>query len=174
MANICCFNMKIAGEKKNVLEFVSILQYEHPEERCFARIDEATVFDEYKLPDGRYVAHVEGSCAWSVHTCMREGKGTYFESSHDSKLSTLTGETKRLCLDVEIYSTETGIGFAEHYRYVNGDCLIDEETEYNEYWYFPDEWPSFEAFCKEYNIPEDSDEDEQVFRVGGFPEKFVY
>lgn len=100
-----------------------------------------------------------GNCAWSVWTCMFEGVGTY--AYKDSFMSVLKKEypkltnrqsifswlkrkftyksislpkaCKKLQVEVEIYSNETGCCFAEHY-YINekGKIVVEEQTKYQE------------------------------------------
>ena len=172
MANNCLYEMRVVGKKENVEEFVKILKYEvkdHWLSRIFSAYDE----NWENLKDGRVVCSIYGDCAWSVHSCMFSGYGSYFGDGADLKdgQSTAGIESKRLGLEIEIYSTEPGIGFAEHYLIKNGEVLINDETDYAEYWYEPSEWDSFEEFKKEYGLPDDVEEDDIVdgtYYEGGY------
>lgn len=159
MANNCVYSLLVVGEKENVNEFISMMDYTHPQGICFARIFEAYESLRKLLPDGRTAALIEGDCAWSVYSCMMEGYGTYYSDkemrSGDPKLTTLTHESKRLGLDIEIFSEEPGIGFTEHYRIINGQILDYTCDDYSEYYYDSDEFPDFQDFIKEYGLPAD-------------------
>lgn len=48
--------------------------------------------------------------------------------------TTLDKESKRLNLMIEVYSEECGEAFQEHYLFDNGDTIIDECVDYNEYY----------------------------------------
>lgn len=172
MANNCMYDLKVAGKKEDVEEFISELRYEAP--RSFARIFSAESLDFGTLSDGRYYAYIGGDCAWSVYSCMFRGDiGTY--ASKDNELLDLAEESARLNLDVEIYSTETGIGFSEHYHYDCGEEIANEECDYHEYYYAPEAYESFDEFKKCYDIPETITEDDlenECYITGGFNYNF--
>lgn len=165
MANDCCFSMLVAGEKENVNEFITMLDYTHPH-LCFARI-----FDIYEsrrkvLKDGRTAVQLDGACAWSVYSCMMEGGGTYYNDhlndpyDGSARLTSLIKQGERLQLDIEIFSEEPGMGFTEHYRIINGQVIEYTCDDYSEYYYDSWEFPNFEDWKKEYNLPIDLTEDE--------------
>ena len=92
-------------------------------DKHFWRVFECDKFEEDD--DGQeYYVMVEGDCAWSVHSCMFEGPLTYSDISKDDGFyrlkkehsTTMEEATKKLNLTVEIFSSEPGVGFAEHYR----------------------------------------------------------
>jgi hypothetical protein len=69
---------------------------------------------------------------------MLEGPHTYFDDlsqREDSRVTSLYRESERLGLDIEVYSTEIGVGFSEHYIISNGDEIVNEESDYAEYFY---------------------------------------
>ncbi len=161
MANNCFYQMRVVGKKENVEEFIRVLNYEddnHWLSRIFSAYDEGWE----NLKDGRVACSIYGDCAWSVHSCMFSGYGSYFGDGTDAKTgqTTVGMESRRLQLEIEIYSTESGIGFAEHYFIRNGEVLISDETDYNEYWYDADDYENFEEFKKEYHLPDDLEEDD--------------
>lgn len=159
MANNCFYDMKIVGtSKENVDEFISMLTYDN-QERYFARIFSADVYEETEI-DGKYTAKVSGDCAWSVYSCMCDGVFTYYDKGRDEHLTCLAVETERLDLSVEIFSEEPGVGFAEHYLYKNGDCIIEDEVELAEYWW--DQGESLEEFL-DANGLNDLDEEQLRF-----------
>ena len=178
MANNCLYTMKIIGNsKENVDKFVGMLTYEN-KDKYFARIFSADPYDAEEK-NGRYSIKVAGDCAWSVHGCMCGGPWSYYEarSATDEHLTNLHWATGELGLTVEIFSQEPGIGFAEHYIYDNGKCLVEEETDFQEYW-DDGEFDSIEDFMDEYGLdlpPEKIRqlEEEGYVTIGGFDEVFT-
>lgn len=175
MANNCIYTMKVIGNsREDVNAFVDMMTYEN-KERYFARIFSADPYDEEEK-DGRYSVMIAGDCAWSVYSCMCSGPWSYYGQGNNSDLTNLEIETKRLGLTVEIYSQEPGIGFAEHFIYDNGNCLVGEETDFSEYW--NDEFETTEEFMEEYGLdltPTQCDELEEngYVTIGGFDEVFT-
>lgn len=163
MANDCCFGMMVVGEKENVNEFITMLDYTHPHNICFARIFDIYECSRKTLKDGRTAVRLDGSCAWSVHSCMMEGYGTYYgdhKNDSDNTLTSLQIEGERLQLDIEIFSEEPGMGFTEHYRVINGQVIVYECENYSEYYYDSYDFPNFEDWKKEWNLPDDLTEDD--------------
>lgn len=165
MANNCFYDMKIVGDTKEAVdEFVGMLTYEN-QDRYFARIFDADVYERTEI-NGKYTAKVSGDCAWSVHSCMCDGMFTYYDKGRDDKLTCLSVETERLGLTVEIYSEEPGVGFAEHYIYQNGDCLLEDEVDLAEYWW--DDGSSLEEFLDEYGLNDLNDEQLNQLKEEGY------
>ena len=102
-----------------------------------------------------YCLQAWGDCAWSVFSTMFSGEHTYYTDLHKEHLAkykkdpawTIPIAAKMLKLDIEIYSTESGNCFAEHYI-VNkeGKILKNEETEYGIV--FIEDYENEEAFAK--------------------------
>lgn len=176
MANNCCFNMMVVGSKDNVKELAAIMNYEHPEKKM-CRIFSAYVYEEDTMPNGEYYAKISGDCAWSVYVCMFDGAHTYASQISDPEVTTLPAESARLNLDIEVYSDEPGVGFAEHYRIINGVVKVFEEAELEEYWYNAARDGDFSKYKKEMEFPEwlteDMFEEDDIVRVGGYEEKFA-
>jgi len=89
-----------------------------------------------------------GYCAWSVYSCMFEGVHTYYSDKKDYPVSlslTLPNACKELNLKAEIYSSEPGMCFAEHYLISNeGEILKDECIEYFDL--YIDDFKSFDDY----------------------------
>lgn len=173
MANDCTFLMRIKGSPENVDTFVELIQadyYEVP--RHFWRVFSIDICNE-ETEVGVKTVDVCGCCAWSVHTCMRDGEGTY--NQHSSDGTTLSEQSELLSLDIEVYSTEPGVGFQEHYLYKNGRELIDDCVEYHEYYFENENDFNQEKELGYYNDYTWSDVDEYGYiKVGGFDSwKFV-
>ena len=123
MANYCSYDMRIVGKKENVNEMIAMLKYDHPDERHFYRVFSAGIYNAEERPDGRYAVDASGDCAWSVYSAMIEEEGY-------EKLCNVSGELE---LDIEVWSSEYGVGFQEHYIYSNGvevESHCKDATEY--------------------------------------------
>ena len=128
MANWCDFRMMVRGKSENVDVFYKYLTDYDNSPKYFARIFDANIDSEDMDENGTKTMKLNGDCAWSVYSCMCEGKYTYYTDSHDSdsKLTCLREATKELQLEVEIRSEEPGMGFWEHIHYKNGESLCDD------------------------------------------------
>ena len=129
MPNICIGTVKVRGYKDNVDEFTRIIQsnynYDKPDldfhKPHFWRVFEAYL-SSYETYGLLAVAEYDISCAWSVAACMLPGKFSYYDDTKDGINGIKTYGThlleigKKLNLDVEIFSSEPGVGFQEHYR----------------------------------------------------------
>lgn len=174
MANNCFYNMKVQGKEENVKEFIKIMQVDKYEGNVHMfRIFCAYVYEEGTDENGYYVAKLNGDCAWSVHTCMTE-YGYYTDRKDSPGIPThLAKESERLGLMIDVYSTESGMAFAEHYTFYNGECICDETVDYFEY--MLDEYESVEEANEDLDInltKEEFDfaieENEGYIEVGGF------
>lgn len=179
MPNDCTFEMRAAGTPEAIDEFMArLLDYDHRPH--FWRVFEAIKLNCVQNPDdGRAHATIYGYCAWSVHSCMNKGFGTYADEFHDkdpTATTSLRDTSHDLNLEIEVYSQEPGIGFAEHYHYNNGEVIVEEERDYCEYYYDESEYDSFEDFKYEFDeIPDtlkESDLDDGTYAIGGFEHVF--
>ena len=172
MANNCFYDLKAVGTKKSVKELVRILQYKHPK-LCLYRIFSAEVCDEGVTPHGKYYVIICGDVAWSIYSSM-----LHEPMPGPKGWSDILTETDRLNLTVEIFSSEPGIGFQEHYIINKGEIKVDECPDYSEIWYDSSDWEGntekakFAAFCKGYglrNVSLKDLEDGCIYKVGGLP-----
>lgn len=159
--------MKVVAERPEDLdEFLSMMNYTHPEGRYFSRIFEAYPWDRHE-ENGKYVMCISGDCAWSVYSCMCGGAFTYYDDNSTKgnvEVTNLAIETKRLNLKVEIFSQEPGIGFAEHIIFDNGCQLLSDEADLVEYW--NDEGLSVEEFEKANKLHLTNDQQEELIMNG--------
>lgn len=163
MPNWCYYEMQIAGKKEDCDKWLAkIKSYDEPNH--FWRMD-GTVYDEFDA-NGEHYMSISGDCAWSIQSCCRVGGY--------SQTDLLALNTKNLHLKMEVYSSEPGMCFQEHYIYEYGECLADECEDYMETWWDRDEYPDFEDYKKSWDVPDDvteSDYDEDGYRkIGGFPD----
>lgn len=140
MPNYCDYEMKVKGSKKSVEEFIGIIQanYNIDEnkkcncERHFWRVFEADVIDK-RFENGEGYAEIAGCCAWSVYSCMCDGDFTYNSDFPNLGGTTLQKESERLHISIEVFSSECGCQFMEHYIYHDGDCVANECVKWEEY-----------------------------------------
>ena len=144
MANICSFSMVVRGKKENIETFNNMMQQVGTV--YMGRGAELDCEDMEELSDNNYRCQMLGQTKWSIQSSlidnaisMRSDSGRWsFGDIDKSTLSfvTLYEACEQLNLDMECYSEEPGIGFQEHYLYVNGKLLehecVDYSEEYNE------------------------------------------
>lgn len=160
MANNCLYEMHVMGGKPDVEEFITVLQHKHPE-REFNR-----VFPEYvnsididDLGGGKCTALICGDCEWAVAGSM----GSLVDGT-----TTLIDESRKLNLEIEVYSEEPDIGFQEHLWYKDGKCRADEVEELDIYRWEKD--MTFEEFKVEnhLDITQEQLNESNEYRIGGF------
>lgn len=173
MANICIFNLKAVGTKKNLEKFYKEVHADYDsnnnvcvyEGEVVARMGYRMQFDRYF--DECYednTIETFGDCAWSVSNCMLENHGELYGNLRDW--------TKRLKIKIEAYSEEAGVGFAEHYLYDSGNCIIREVVDFEEFYIA--EFDSKEQAEEELEVTFTDEEwessDGDYIRRGGFGE----
>ena len=173
LANNCYYHMRITGERNAIEEFAKIMSWEGPfENDGIGRVysfEEVSPMDLYARVNGKEIATYEasGDCAWSVQTAM-------IDASTDRNL---LGEIARLGLAVEIYSSEPGVGFQEHYVIDKGALLIDECVDYEEYWIEGAEPEYIEELCSDLGISKeelfDNLNHNGDYTKGGFGDDFA-
>lgn len=176
MPNFCCYEMKVRGKEEAVEEFIDIIQAKYQikdgvcsHERHFWRVFEANVIDKH-FENGVGYAEIDGDCAWSVYSCMCEGDNTYNNDCPNLGGTTLQKESERLNISIEVYSSENGCAFQEHYIYDCGECIVEDCVEWGEY--CTDDFDSVEDLNAEYgtNFTQEEFEnaDDGYISVGGF------
>lgn len=131
MPNLCSYDMKVQGAKRNVEEFINIMNAKDYSTTHLYRVFEAELYNELINEDGTYSAYIYGTCAWSVHTSMTEYG--YFNKSDDQNGTHLRKESERLNLAIEVYSEECGMAFAERYVFIKGEEVVNECIDREEY-----------------------------------------
>lgn len=172
MPNWCEFSMHVAGRKENVALFIKILNYDH-EKLALPRVHDIEIMN-YEMYGLRSKVYLIGICAWSVYTCMLPGDYTYyndylkemgtvyehelhyhkypqpaFEPDDDhKKITNILVLSKMLELSIEIYGKETGMGFCEYYKIVNGEIVQERTGDYQEYAVF--DYKDYESMKQDY------------------------
>ncbi len=105
-------------------------------EKHFYRVFEVYPGD-IEPADGNWETVLFGNCAWSVLCCMIDSPSSYYATNRDQPLrehsTTLEKESQELDLDIEVYSSEPGMEFAEHYLISRGEIIKDECFDYEEF-----------------------------------------
>lgn len=128
MPNICNFDMKVSGKKKDIERLYKMLNYDESEKYRFYRVFECFYTYEEDLEDVSddecVSTFISGECAWSVKNCMLAESSDEYEH-----LTSIDKVSKELDLLIEIVSEERGFNFTEHYVIDNGEILINECNE---------------------------------------------
>lgn len=179
MPNYCNYSMCVKGTKENVVEFIKVINADYSYstmdfsyDRHLFRVFEAYCDGVEEMLDGRYMALIDGYCAWSVKSCMFEdGYYSDVKANYPNHFrgTTLLIESERLNLDIEVFSDECGMCFQEHYIVKQGILEVDECVDWCEY--YVDEFDTKEEAEKELDI-EITDEEwenrEEYISRGGF------
>lgn len=165
MPNYCNYKMKVTGKASNIKEFIEIIQRKNHEEGRHLHMVFLANVEEQTIEDG--FVYIVGNCAWSVRVCMMEGTHTYFNNSSPNATS-LTRESERLTLTIEVYSEEPGNCFEEHYVIVNGEVIVSENVKMTAY--CTDKFDTVEEMNKKYNTHFTNEEFElsNYIKKGGF------
>ena len=181
MPNYCNYSMCVVGAKENVEEFIKVIKadydygtMEFSHDRHMFRVFEAENDEIEERFDGKFQAIIDGYCAWSVASCMLE-RGYYSDCKarygSNFKGTTLLIESERLHLDIEVYSSESGCCFQEHYIVSNGEMECEEATDWQEIWV--DDYETKEEAEEAFEMEITDEEwakglDEGYFTRGGF------
>lgn len=167
MANNCLFDMRITGKEDAIKEFIAMLKWEGEfKENGLGRTYSfyAEELEKTDIP-GVYSVTGYGDCAWSVLTAMCK--------EYMKEAPSLESETERLGLVVEVYSSEPGCCFQEHYLFVKGDTVINECVDYEEHWV--GDFDSLEEYNKanDTNFTPDMINDNDDVCIGGFGDDYA-
>lgn len=181
MPNYCNYSMCVVGTKENVEEFAKIMNadynygtMEFSYDRHMFRVFEANYDEIEEMGDGTFQVVIDGYCAWSVSSCMLE-HGYYKDCKerygNNFRGTTLLIESKRLGVDIEVYSEESGMCFQEHYIISDGKLVRNECVDWCEYWI--EDYETKEEAEEELNIKITDEEwaegqSEGYFTRGGF------
>lgn len=182
MPNYCSYLMCVKGKKENIKEFIKVIKadynygaMEFSFDRHMFRVFAADYDEIEQIGENAYQVLINGYCAWSVSSCMLDSLHSYYASCKEKykenfRGTTLPIESKRLNLDIEVFSEESGMCFQEHYIIRNGIMEVDDCVDWNEY--FLEEYETKEEAEKDLGIVITDDEwnNEEVISRGGFGE----
>lgn len=170
MPNYCDYRMTIIGYPANVGKFLEVIRnpynygniyfFKNPTPHLY-RVFETYIDDYQDYNQFMVKMDLSGYCAWSVHSCMMEGLGSYHGDYHGcgwdknkpkSTMDYITAGTSliQLCrnlnLYLECYSDEPGMAFQEHYVIDNFGRVVVEEEADNVLTCFIDDYETEEEF----------------------------
>jgi len=171
MANVCSFSMALKGDSQGIQAFINAMEQQNG-----VYMGRGAEIHEVMFGDGRVV--LSGSCKWSVVSAMHsnavsmreEPQMWSFTRGVPEELLTFEEACKKYAVSMEVYSSESGIGFQEHYLCnTDGERIVDECVDYSEE--YLGDYASKEEAAKELEM-EISDEDweREWVEIGGFPE----
>lgn len=167
MPNYCTGFMNVRGYASNVDEFIAILQAEYSYYKSmtdfnwyvdpsnfthiphFFRVFQAIPFNEVWHSGVYKCVSIDLEVAWSIWTCMFNDQHTYYydinkKHPNDHFASHILAESKRLQLEIEIWSYEPGVGFQEHYKICSGILVKNEEYSFSGVWL--EDYANYEEF----------------------------
>lgn len=169
MANNCWYQMRIAGQKESVDQFIDMLSGKGPVHlgRVFSAYTDEP-FTPYPGNRGIGYADVSGDCTWSIKESMLPGYNPSI---------TLATEAKRLGLVVEAYSSEPGNQFQEHVLINKGDILTFDCVDYQEHYVEDMSEKELAELCEERGLTKEEllslVNDNGNYTVGGFGDDFA-
>lgn len=169
MANNCWYQMRIAGKKESVDQFIAMLSGKAPTRlgRVFSVYTDEP-FTPYPGNKGIGYADISGDCAWSIKESMLPGSNPSV---------TLATEAKRLGLAVEAYSSEPGNQFQEHVLINKGDILTFDCVDYQEHYVEDMSEKELAELCEERGLTKEEllslVNDNGDYTVGGFGDDFA-
>lgn len=124
VANICNGEMRVLGSVENKKKLLDLFLKENSTNKekdiYFARtwitLDDESVDENLK----HKVLTIKFYCDWSVNFCLLS------KSKEHENCPTIQEVSKKLNLDIEIASDESGMGFTEFYHINNGFLEIEE------------------------------------------------
>ena len=138
MANDCVFKLKAYGKPENLQHLIACFKNEYDQGPHFWNITNFSVIDEATIKSGYF--ELSGTCNWSLYCTMFDGLHTYQDiANKEFKYHngvTITDISKENNIKLELFSTEPGVGFQEHFIIDNGEIITEEVTDYAEYSYY--------------------------------------
>lgn len=145
MANLCNFIARVKGDKENVKKFLDGMEQKNGV--WLGRGAELSIVDDDDFndawDDSDNSIEFSGICSWSIESSMvnnalsmrkqtETGEGNWGDLVEGTEYYTLFEYARKLGIEFEMYSTESGCCFAEHVAYINECGEIYESVPYNE------------------------------------------
>ncbi len=173
MANLCDYDMRVKGSRKNIEKFINALN--QTGNIWMGRGAETNV--TYDDEDTETTASVFGYCKWSIVSAlidnaksMREHPERWDCGKNDElTFITLDEASKIYNVNVEVYSQEPGCEFEEHYLIIKGEIIKDDCVHYEEF--YKGDFDTKEEFEQEYDLTitdEEWNDGEDYYSRGGF------
>ena len=164
MANQCEFKLKATGFIKDINNLL-------PKLKQYKAVD--IIEEDIEEHDNRYSSlTIIGYCDWSVYSSLINGP--YIQNS-------LLPDCKNHSVVMEVYSSEPGIGFQEHYIINNGELVLDDLVDYREIDVkdYLDNPSEYEDIFEELDVTHEdvlefikANKDEEWLAIGGYEQEF--
>lgn len=177
MANLCDFEMRVKGRNINMKKFMDALTQKN--NIYIGRGADACIdYDDEEDESEENTATVSGYCKWSIWSSlidnavsMRKTPKAWYHEKGEENLTfiTLIEASTIYDLDIEVFSSEPGVGFEEHYYIEKGNMINDECVDYTEI--YVGEFETKEEAEEEYEIKipdEEWDNADDYIKRGGF------
>lgn len=144
MANECDFRMRVTGRRRDIEEFLGVIDIfsKNRQDRqiwgvLLTKPEKKDILTQFeKISDDDITTYeIEGFCRWSVYSAMLEGEYTDYEDYKDSKehnITSLIKESELLNLVIEVYGSEPGLGFEEYFFIKFGKIEMFEAKDFDE------------------------------------------
>lgn len=130
MANYTDGTAKIVSKDKNVIEKIKHILDNTDKEYCLCRCSGECYEEEGSPNDTFHIAYFDITSAWDSEILFNKEDEKLEDGRTITNFQTLA---KKFGFGVELYSTECGCGFAEHYGVnKNGEITYWESCEYEE------------------------------------------
>lgn len=166
MPNICFATLQVTGMKSSIEEFAECLEADY-NYRTMEFSHKPHFFRVFEVDRGE-MNFIEGliytqtfyiNCAWSIYSCMMEGPFSYYNSimvdnikeGKENFATHLVAISRDLKLDIEVWSNETGMCFAEHIHIRNGEILDNICYEYTEH--YIEEYETYNDYVEDWGEP---------------------
>ena len=142
MANICDFSMRVKGDKISIDEFYDALR-QKGNVWIGRGVSDTDIDYQESNEAGKVYGDIYGCTKWSVVSSLIDNAIDMRESPerwsfgdgvnpNEIEFITLWEACKKYHLDMEVYSSESGCAFQEHFMYVNGE-QFEECVDYYEF-----------------------------------------
>ena len=122
MANICDYELFATGKLNDLKAFRAMMDQTGKKYIPSTKYESDFLIEKPEIVDGDiYRQHFAGGTRWSVQSGM-------LETHDDEDGITLVEASKLANVSIEVFSTEPGIGFAEHYEITPEDGIITSEV----------------------------------------------
>jgi len=169
MANICEFTLRIRGKGKDLKKFAEYLCADYrianngSPARCSKdhhigyRIFDVWGQDELLFAEDEEIltAELYCDCAWSMYSCLMTGEHTYISENEDKDpyVWSIEKASENLHIELEAYSSEPGMCFAEHIYIKDGKKIIDDCVDYEEI--YVEDYESYRDLLDDVNLKDE-------------------
>jgi hypothetical protein len=133
MGNFCFADIQVTGRRECIQEFINILDYKSSVHFSGMRFNRCTKESALIYINGLiYTQRLSIICDDSIELSLTNNLYKYgFKREDDA--TTIEEVSKRLSLDIEVWSKTPDLSLLEHIHVQNGNVLVDESGSYTYY-----------------------------------------